>query len=174
MSRHVVFSLLEVIILLLRPGLSLAGAYTWVSPAIATCEAMGVPGTLALAVILTESRGQPYAVRINRGAGVAHYPATYEAARRVATAGLTQTDNLDLGLMQVNYRHQGRPRGLTPAELLQPQVNLQVGCTVLRDGLLGDGPLWQRVGRYHSSNPARQWTYALRVTRWLERLTKNE
>ena len=159
---------------MLCPELFSAEAYGWVPPAIATCEAMGVPGTLALAVILTESRGQPYAIRINAGTGVSMYPATYEAAQRVATLSLLQTDNIDLGLMQVNYRHQGRNRGFTPAELLQPHVNLRIGCTVLKDALASGGPIWQRLGRYHSGSPTRQWAYALRVTRWLEMLTKTE
>jgi soluble lytic murein transglycosylase-like protein len=135
-----------------------------------TCEALGVPGLLAVAVILTESRGQPYAVRINAGAGVAVYPATYEAAQQATSVGLALTDNLDLGLMQVNYHYQGRPRGLSPAELLRPRTNLRVGCTVLKEALAGRGPAWQRIGRYHSGNPGRQRAYALRVTLWLEAL----
>jgi soluble lytic murein transglycosylase-like protein len=160
--------------LILHPALSSAEAYGWVAPAIATCEAMGVSGTLALAVILTESQGQPYAIRINAGAGVSIYPATYEVAQHVATLILLQTDNIDLGLMQVNYRHHGHPRGLTPAELLQPHVNLRVGCSILKDALASSGPIWQRLGRYHSGSPTRQWAYALRVTRWLKMLTKEE
>jgi soluble lytic murein transglycosylase-like protein len=170
MPLRLILRLLIVGLCMLRPSMSNAASYAWVQPAIQTCEALGVPGLLAVAVILTESRGQPYAVRVNAGSGVAVYPATYEGAQRVATTGLALTDSLDLGLMQINYRHQGRPRGFTPAELLQPHINLRVGCTVLKEALASGGPTWQRIGRYHSRDPAHQLAYALRVTRWLDHL----
>ena len=75
----------------------------WVSPAMETCEALGVPGLLAVAVILTESRGQPYAIRVNQGKGKVVFPTTYEAGAQAVTVALTRTSNMDLGLMQVNY-----------------------------------------------------------------------
>ena len=62
----------------------------WVLPAMETCEALGVPGVLAVAVILTESRGQPYAVRVNQGPGRTLLPATYEAAVQAVTVALQQ------------------------------------------------------------------------------------
>ena len=170
MPLRLTLRLLVVGLCILWPYVSNAASYAWVQPAIQICEALGVPGLLAVAVILTESRGQPYAIRVNAGTGVAVYPATYDEAQRAAATGLTLTDSLDLGLMQINYRHQGRPRGFTPAELLQPYINLRVGCTVLKEALASGGPAWQRIGRYHSRDPARQLAYALRVTRLLEHL----
>ena len=110
-----------------HPTAAPATQLSWVGAAIETCETLGVPGTLALAVILTESRGHPYALRINTGAGVTRYPATAHEAERVVLAALARTDNLDIGLMQVNYRQHGRRAGISVTALLQPQVNLHVG-----------------------------------------------
>jgi soluble lytic murein transglycosylase-like protein len=137
-----------------------------------TCEALGVPGVLAVAVILTESRGQPYAIRVNQGTGQAVFPVTYAAGVQAVTAALARTPNTDLGLMQVNYATWGPRLGLTPAQLLHPTVNLWAGCTVLKQALATDGALWQQIGRYHSPTPARQHVYAQKVTAWLTILTK--
>jgi soluble lytic murein transglycosylase-like protein len=144
----------------------------WVTPAMETCEALGVPGRLAVAVILTESRGQAYAVRVNQGAGQVLLPTTYEAGVRAVTAILPHTSNMDLGLMQVNYATWGPRLGLTPAQLLHPTVNLWAGCTVLQQTLATGGALWQQLGRYHSPTPARQYRYAQQVTAWLRVLTE--
>ena len=144
----------------------------WVTPAMATCEALGVPGRLAVAVILTESRGQPYAIRVNQGPGQVLLPATYAAGVQAVTAILPRTPNMDLGLMQVNYATWGPRLGLTPSQLLHPTVNLWAGCTVLQQALATGGALWQQLGRYHSPTPARQYRYAQQVTTWLSVLTE--
>jgi soluble lytic murein transglycosylase-like protein len=144
----------------------------WVQSAMETCEALGVPGRLAVAVILTESRGQPYAIRVNQGTGYAVFPATYAAGVQAVTAAVTRAPNTDLGLMQVNYAIWGPRLGLTPAQLLHPTVNLWAGCTVLKQALTTGGALWQQLGRYHSPTPARQYAYARRVMAWLSILAK--
>jgi soluble lytic murein transglycosylase-like protein len=137
-----------------------------------TCEALGVPGVLAVAVILTESRGQPYALRVNQGNGYAVFPPTYAAGVQAVTRVLPRTRNVDLGLMQVNYATWGPRLGLTPAQLLHPTGNLWAGCTVLKQALATGGALWQQLGRYHSPTPARQYRYAQQVTAWLTVLTE--
>ena len=78
------------------------------------CQPLGVPGLLALAVIATESRGQPYAIRVNQGPGQVLLPATYAAGVQAVTATLPRTPNMDLGLMQVNYATWGAPPGPHP------------------------------------------------------------
>jgi soluble lytic murein transglycosylase-like protein len=144
----------------------------WVAPAMETCEALGVPGRLAVAVILTESRGQPYAIRVNQGKGQAMFPATYEAGVHVVTQAVRVTANIDVGMMQVNYQTWGPRLGLTPAQLLYPTINLWAGCTVLQQALAAGGTLWQQLGRYHSPTPARQYRYAQQVATWLTVLTE--
>jgi hypothetical protein len=54
--------------------------------------------------------------------------------------------------------------------LLAPDVNVLVGCVMLRQALDAGGPLWQQIGRYHSSVPTRQQHYAQKVFAWLDRL----
>lgn len=142
----------------------------WVQSARQTCEAMGVSGNLAVAVILTESGGQPYALRVNHGRGVAVFPPTYAAGVRALQVALRVASQLDLGLFQVHYPTWGPRLGLTPAQLLQPAVNLRAGCTILRDALAAGGAPWQQIGRYHSPTPARQRAYARKVAAWLMQL----
>jgi soluble lytic murein transglycosylase-like protein len=127
---------------------------------------------LAVAVILTESRGQPYAIRVNQGPGTAVYPVTYAAGVQAVARAVQTTPNTDIGLMQVNYQTWGPRLGLTPAQLLHPTVNLWAGCTVLQQALATGGAVWQQIGRYHSPTSARQVSYARKVAAWLTLLTK--
>lgn len=157
-------------VVLLGAGPVHAAATWWIEPAIQTCRAWGVSATLAMSVILTESGGQPYAIRVNAGGGRVMVPASREDAARMADAAIRVTPNVDLGLMQVNYREWGKPLGLTPAQLVDPEVNLEVGCAVLGLALTGEGTAWQRVGRYHSPDPIRQRLYAAKVAGWLRAL----
>lgn len=143
---------------------------SWDPAALRHCEAQGVPAVLARAVIQVESGGHPYALRVNGGQGRSLYPRTHAEAVRLLQAVLPRSRNVDLGLMQVNLGIWGARLQVTAAQLLDPATNLRVGCTVLRRALGTRGPAWQRLGRYHSGKPARQRAYALRVTRWLERL----
>ena len=154
------------------PTVVAAAPTWWVEPAMATCESLGVPGRLAVAIILTESGGQPYAIRVNQGQGRAIFPTTYAAGVRAVDVARQATANLDLGLFQVNYCTWGPRLGLTPAQLLHPDVNLWAGCTVLREALAAGGAPWQQIGRYHSPTPARQRAYAHKVATWLTALTK--
>lgn len=161
---------------LLLAGLLVAGhagvarATWWIDPAIETCGKAGVSPALAMSVILAESGGQPYAIRINAGQARALFPAAYEEASRLAEQAVRITPNVDLGLMQVNYREWGRPLGLTPAQLLDPVINVTVGCEILKLALAEGGAPWQRIGRYHSQNPERQRAYTVKVGAWLQAL----
>jgi soluble lytic murein transglycosylase-like protein len=96
------------------------------------------------------------------------------------------TTNVDLGLFQLNYREVHRRsaawtqqgvwqgfwqhlRGVAPAALLAPSVNILVGCVMLRQALDGGGARWQQIGRYHSPDPTRQHAYAQHVFAWRDR-----
>lgn len=157
-------------LVLLGSGPVQAAATWWIEPAMQTCRAWGVPPSLAMSVILAESGGQPYAIRVNAGGGRVMVPRSREDAARMAEAAVRVTPNVDLGLMQVNYREWGKPLGLTPAQLVDPEVNLEVGCAVLKLALAAGGADWQRVGRYHSPDPVRQRLYAAKVAGWLQAL----
>jgi hypothetical protein len=152
---------------------------------VAACHQVGVPASLALAIVATESGGRPYAIRVNTGRGTASFPATYAAAVHTVTTVSQYTTNVDLGLFQLNYREvqrrsaawtqQGALRafwqplhGVAPSSLLAPPVNALVGCVMLRQALDGGGALWQQIGRYHSPMPTRQHAYAQKVFAWLD------
>jgi hypothetical protein len=156
-------------------------------PTVAACQQVGVPASLALAIVATESGGHPYAIRVNTGRGTASFPATYATAVQIVTTAHQRTTNLDLGLFQVNYREVQRRsaawtqqgafgafwqqlHAVPPALLLAPPVNVLVGCVMLRQAFERGGPLWQQIGRYHSPAPPRQHAYARKVFAWLARL----
>jgi hypothetical protein len=173
--------------LLLLPGLrAQAERIPWRVPTVAACQQVGVPASLALAIVATESGGRPYAIRVNIGRGTTHFPATYAAAIQTVTAVHQRTTNVDLGLFQLNYREVQRRstawgqqgawqafwrqlHAASPALLLAPSVNALVGCVMLRQALEGGGPRWQQVGRYHSPDPLRQYAYARHIFAWLDR-----
>jgi hypothetical protein len=172
--------------LLLLPGRPALADTPWRVTTVAACQQVGVPASLALAIVATESGGRPYAIRVNTGRGTAYFPATYAAAVQIVTAVSQRTTHVDLGLFQLNYREvqrrsaawtqQGPLRafwqqlhGVASASLLVPPVNALVGCVMLRQALDAGGPLWQQIGRYHSLDPSRQHGYARQVFAWLDR-----
>lgn len=184
MTRRQVRGVLLAGLILVSLNPDRAAATWWVEPAVQTCQTFGISRFLAISIILTESGGEPYAIRVNRPfgkaqgkgrgpvlsgvEGMALFPRTYEAAARMAEAAVRITPNVDLGLMQVNYREWGRPLGLTPTQLLHPELNLLVGCAILKLALAEGGPVWQGIGRYHSPYPGRQRAYATKVAAWLK------
>ena len=172
--------------LLLAPPTGIPADTLWQVTTVTACQQVGVPASLALAIVAAESGGRPYAIRVNTGRGTTSFPATYATAVPIVTAVHQRTTNVDLGLFQLNYRevhrrsaawtHQGafgafwqHLRGVSPALLLAPSVNALVGCAMLRQALDAGGPLWQQIGRYHSPLPARQHAYAQQVFAWLDR-----
>jgi hypothetical protein len=173
------------LLLLLAPGTQ--AEMLWQVTTVTACHQVSVPAALALAIVATESGGQPYAIRVNTGRGRVAFPATYAAAVHTVTAVAQRTTNVDLGLFQVNYREVQRRsaawtqqgawrtfwqylRGVAPATLLAPTVNALVGCVMVRQALEGGGAQWQQIGRYHSPDPTRQYGYAQKVFAWLARL----
>jgi hypothetical protein len=178
---------LVLLALLLGPALGTRAEMPWRVTTVAACHQVGVPASLALAIVATESSGRPYAIRVNTGRGRTSFPATYAAAVQTVTAVARHTTNIDLGLFQLNYREVHRRsaawtqqgvwrgfwqqlRGVAPAALLAPKVNALVGCVMLRQALDAGGAWWQQIGRYHSPLPARQQHYAQHVFAWLDRL----
>jgi soluble lytic murein transglycosylase-like protein len=138
------------------------------SPAAHLCAAQGVPSLLAAAVIHTESGGRPYALRINAGRGRSLYPRTRDEAIWLLRVIAPITRNIDIGLFQINVGIWGDRFQVTAEQLLDPATNLAVGCRILQRALRTQGPLWRRIGRYHSGNPGRQRAYAHRVAHWME------
>lgn len=78
--------------------------------------------------------------------------------------------NIDVGLMQINLRHNGH-RVKNPLHLLDPGTNLVVAASILRETVGASRTVGQGVARYHSWNPYRGSNYARQVSQYASRLS---
>ena len=130
------------------------------------CGIAGLPSAVVEGIIVVESGGNPWALQVGIGKGFAFYPRSPAEARRFLAVSLALTDNVDIGLMQINWRtwrKTVRALGLDAYDLLDSQINMEMGCRVLTGALSGRGPFLARLGRYHSLRPERGRWYARRV-----------
>ena len=74
------------------------------------------------------------------------------------------TDNVDIGTMQINWIHNGRRLGVHFEKLVDPNTNAEYAARILA-GLIRQHGLWNGVGRYHSGTPWRQQAYTSKVYR---------
>ena len=127
----------------------------------------GVHPDLLSSIVWVESRAWPWALNVN---GVGFYPRTRAEAEWVlARVG----DDVDIGYVQISYRHWGRALGLRKADLLEPWTNLVVGALILRHSLQQEAG-WAGVGRYHSATPHRKLSYAYRVAETLSMIAASQ
>lgn len=116
-----------------------------------------VPAELLLAVSHVESGFNPHALNL---AGRSFFPSSRrEAERLLSRSG----DNVDIGLMQVNYGIWGKKFGLSKLDLLDPALNVLIGAKILGYYVERSQDWWEGVGIYHSPRPERQWGYIRRV-----------
>ena len=149
--------------LLLAASTSWAG---WCPLNRSACGIQGLPGSVVNGIIRVESGGHPWALRVGIGKGYSFYPKSRVEARRLLAVSLALTDNVDIGLMQVNWRTwKGMVGGLgrDAYDLLDAQTNMRIGCRILAEALSGRGTFLARLGRYHSLRPERGRWYARRV-----------
>jgi len=125
-------------------------------PYVAAARATGVPVALLVAVAGAESGFHPLALNIK---GREIYCHSKEEAERI----LATTDNVDIGLMQINWPFWGRRLGVTKSELLDPKVNLLYGARILERPLMRRGKFWRQVSDYHSGTPQARDRYNQRV-----------
>lgn len=126
--------------------------------------ATGIPVELLLAISHVESGFYPSAINI---AGQSFLPSSrYEAEWILKRSG----DNVDIGLMQINWRHWGKRLGLSKLELLDPWLNVLLGARILENCIKVSGSWWKGVGLYHSVNESRQREYIEKVWRSYRRL----
>ena len=148
---------------LLAPSLSWAG---WCPVSRSACGIAGLPSSVVEGIIVVESGGNPWALQVGIGKGFSFYPRSSGEARRFLAVSLALTDNVDIGLMQINWRtwrESVRALGLDAYDLLDAQTNMEVGCGILAQALSGRGTFMARLGRYHSLRPERGRWYARRV-----------
>ena len=150
-------------VLLVAPRPSLAG---WCPLSRSACGIVGLPSSVVEGIIMIESGGRPWSLHVGIGKGYAFYPRSMAEARRFLAVGLALTDNVDIGLMQINWRtwrESVRALGLDAYDLLDVQTNMEMGCRILTQALSGRGTFLARLGRYHSLRAERGRWYARRV-----------
>ena len=141
------------------------------------CGIAGLPSSVVEGIIMVESGGHPWALRVGIGKGYSFYPTSRAAARRFLAVSLALTDNVDIGLMQINWRtwrESVGALGLSAYDLLDAQTNMRVGCRILAEALSGRGSFLARLGRYHSQRPERGRWYARRVLTAARNLEKGD
>ena len=156
-------TILSLLALLLASSTSWAG---WCPPSRSACGIQGLPDSVVEGIIQVESGGHPWALHMGIGKGYAFYPRSAAEARRFLAVSLALTDNVDIGLMQVNWRtwrRTVRALGLDAFDLLDARTNVRIGCHILASALSGRGSFLSRLGRYHSPRPERGLWYARRV-----------
>lgn len=97
------------------------------------------------------------------GAHVAFFPDDVKTATLLLAALLSRSDNVDIGLMQINYKYHVKGTNIDPVSLLQPDMNVSLGCRILGEAMAASATLWEGIGRYHSYTPSRLRSYAIRV-----------
>jgi len=119
--------------------------------------ATGIPVELLLAVSHVESGFHPRAINV---AGRSFFPPSrFEAEWIIGRSG----DNVDIGLMQINWWHWGKKLGISKLELLDPRLNVFLGARILEHCVRVSGDWWQGVGLYHSPRSYRQREYVEKV-----------
>jgi len=114
-------------------------------PYTAAAHAAGVPLDLLVAVAGSESGFHPLALNIK---GREIYCRSLAEAKRI----LSTTDNVDIGLMQINWPFWGRRLGVSKYDLLDPKSNLLYGARILKEPLARGGNIWRRVSDYHAGS----------------------
>lgn len=143
----------------------------------AVAREYGLPPAALYAVALTESgkrlssgRVRPWPWTLNVAGEPKFYATRAEAFRALRISFAQGITRIDVGLMQVSWRHhQALLRDAWTA--LDPYYNLRLGAWLLISQWHQSGNLWEAVGRYHApAAPERAAAYRQRVGRWLERL----
>ena len=158
-----VWVVLVTAVVLAAPVPSWAG---WCPLSTRACGIEGLPSSVVEGIILVESGGNPWALHVGIGKGYSFYPRSAAEARRFLAVSLALTGNVDIGLMQINWRtwrESVSALGLDAYDLLDARTNMKIGCRVLARALSGNGPFLTRLGRYHSRRPERGRWYARRV-----------
>jgi soluble lytic murein transglycosylase-like protein len=120
-------------------------------------SATGIPVELILAVSHVESGFRPHAINV---AGRSFQPSSrHEAESILKRSG----DNVDIGLMQINWGHWGKQFGLSKVDLLDPWLNVLLGARILEYCVRVSGSWRKGVALYHSPHEARQREYVEKV-----------
>lgn len=105
----------------------------------------------------------PYALHFN-GSMVSFYAESRQEAEQLLKLALPITENVDVGLAQVNWKsHKDKVK--RPQDLLDPKVNLDVAGRILAEALASTPDPELGVGRYNSWQDSKARLYGRRVLR---------
>jgi len=125
------------------------------SPYVVAARNANVPSDLLIAIAGAESGYHPWALNIQ-----GHQVFCQSRTDAENVLANTPTDDVDIGLMQINWRFWGSRSGMaSKQELLEPAKNLALGAAILRDSLSRGGSLWHRISNYHSGGVAERERY---------------
>ena len=125
-------------------------------PYIVAAHDAGVPLQLLVAIAGAESGYHPFALNIH---GREILCRSREEAERI----LMTEDNVDIGLMQINWPFWGPRLGVSKFDLLDPRINLHFGARILRQALEQRGNIWDRISNYHAGTASTRQKYNERV-----------
>ncbi|MEW6659687.1 MAG: lytic transglycosylase domain-containing protein [Thermodesulfobacteriota bacterium] len=99
----------------------------------------------------------PYALHFN-GSHVSFYAGSRKEAEQLLKSALPITENVDVGLAQVNWKsHKDKVK--RPQDLLDPKINLEVASRILAEALASTPDRELAVGRYNSWNETKARRY---------------
>lgn len=100
-----------------------------------------IPPDLLYVIAKTETNLNPHSININKNK-------TY-----------------DIGIMQINssWLKKLQKAGITPKDLINPCLNIQIGAWILKDNIKRYGLNLKAIGAYNSQNPYYQKIYTLKV-----------
>jgi soluble lytic murein transglycosylase-like protein len=125
-------------------------------PYLIAAREAGVPLELLVAIAGAESGYHPYALNVD---GRQVYCRSLDEAKKILAA----EDNVDIGLMQINWPYWGSRLKVTKAALLDPHTNLHFGALILKQALARKGTIWRRISNYHSGAVPTRDIYNQRV-----------
>lgn len=126
-----------------------------------------IPSGLLLALADVESNYQPYALNISGKMVISN---SVKQAKGIAAQYLQKgKQNIDIGVMQINYFWHGK-HFASVAEMLIPQKNIHYAAQLLT-GLYKQHGSWHKAVRhYHSANPKYHRQYSQKVlVAWLKK-----
>jgi hypothetical protein len=125
-----------------------------------------IPRGLLVAIAKVESNYRPYAINV---AGKARLLASSNEAAEAVKAALTEgTTNVDIGIMQLNYRwHQEHFNDVE--EMLNPKTNIKYAGELLSSLFKKHGSWHIALRHYHSATPEYHRKYSRKVVmQWLQ------
>jgi len=124
-----------------------------------------IPSGLLSAIAEVESGNRAYALNI---AGSSIYAKSLSEAKRIAQQKIDSgATNIDLGLMQLNWRWHGSAFA-NIEEMLQPEKNIEYAAKLLKSLHLQHGNWQAAIRYYHSSKPRYHLRYSHKVAmHWL-------